>query len=434
MSFSASAWRWVLVACAVWTIGVSWLVRLPCHQLQWDGRLPYGGACYSDIPFLYARVGMVDGHFPYLVPDALLEYPVLQSVIATVTGVFSWAITPVTSVHVAQGIYFDVNAVTIAALWAVTVLVASKMIASPRVLLALALAPAVAATALINWDLWVVCVTVVALYFLRRERWVPAGVFLGLGTALKLWPFVLLGAVIVLGIRRRELRPVVTTAVSLVATWLVVNVPFYLWDREQWGYFWGFSSDRSAGFSSIYHVWDVAIGPALGYGELGAGTINVIAYGGFAVLCAGILALGLLARREPSIEQLSLLIVAAFVLTNKVYSPQFVLWLVPLVLLARPRVVEFLIWQAIEVFHWVAIFSWLNAVSWSDESLPAWTTTYVIAVLAHVVAVAGICALVIRDVLSGRAPRDLAPDAANLGPEHQGPASTAAERRESTNA
>ena len=62
--------------------------------------------------------------------------------------------------------------------------------------------------------------------------------------------------------------------------------------------------------------------------------------------------LALTAPRRPRLAQLAFLIVAAFILTNKVYSPQFVIWLIPLLALARPRWRDFLIWQGIEGLHW----------------------------------------------------------------------------------
>ncbi|NHU84894.1 DUF2029 domain-containing protein [Kocuria sp. JC486] len=414
-------WTWSLVGLAVWTMAVAWFLRLPCHQMKWSGNIPYQGACYSDLPTLYKSTGMIDGSFPYLSPDALLEYPVLQSLIATLTGVIAWAITPVTSVHVAQSIYFDVNVVTLAAAWVVTVLLLSRLVVAPRYAVVAALAPAVAATGVINWDLWPVLTTVAALLCFRRDRWILGGVFLGLGTALKLWPFLILGALIVLALRRREFGPLFRTALATALTWLAVNVPFMLLDPTQWGYFWSFSSERGAGFSSVYHVWNRALAPAFGMGELSPHTINLIAYGVFALCCVGVLVIGLLAPKAPTIEQLSLLIVAAFVVTNKVYSPQFVLWLVPLVILARPRIVEFLVWQVIEVFHWFAIFSWLYANGAQTPTLGMWTTVYVGAVLLHVVAVVAICGATVGDILRGRAPRDVAGEAANLSPEQASP-------------
>jgi len=44
--------------------------------------------------------------------------------------------------------------------------------------------------------------------------------------------------------------------------------------------------------------------------------------------------------------------VAAFLLLNKVYSPQYALWLVPLAVLARPKWRALLLWQATEALVW----------------------------------------------------------------------------------
>ena len=71
---------------------------------------------------------------------------------------------------------------------------------------------------------------------------------------------------------------------------------------------------------------------------------------------SAIAVLALAAERRPRLPQLVFLVVAAFLLTNKVYSPQYVLWLMPLAVLARPRWRDLLIWQAGEVVHFVGIW------------------------------------------------------------------------------
>lgn len=421
---TARFWTWALVGFATWAVAVSWLIRLSCHQLTWQGELPMGGACYSDLPFLYEARGMADGNFPYVSPDALLEYPVLQTVIASLTGMFTYWIGGDRSTHAAQSIYFDVNVAVLLAVWIVTVLILSRLVVHPRFAVVVALAPAVAATAVINWDLFPVLTVVAAIWFFRRESWVLGGVMLGLGTALKLWPFLLLGALIVVGIRTRRFRPMIGAGLAAAGTWVAVNLPFYLLDPQQWSFFWSFSSDRGAGFSSVYHVWNVALAPQLGAGTLSAETINLLAYGGFALCCVAVLGIGLLAPRTPSIEQLSLLIVAAFVLTNKVYSPQFVLWLVPLVILARPKIWQFLVWQVIEVFHWIAVFNWFHFLNPELGMVQLWTAIYAGAVILHVLAVVAICAATVVDIMRGRSPRDVA----SLGSEAN-PDETAAPQR-----
>ena len=51
---------------------------------------------------------------------------------------------------------------------------------------------------------------------------------------------------------------------------------------------------------------------------------------------------------------------AGFLLVNKVYSPQYVLWLLPLAALARPRWRDQLIWQGGEVFYFAAVWWYLG--------------------------------------------------------------------------
>ncbi len=388
----------------------SWLLRLPCRQLGWNGELPAMGMCFSDPPTLYRTTGMAYGHFPYLSPEALLEYPVLQTLIATATGLLTHLITGATSVHVAQSMYFDVNVLLLAGVWAVTVLLVARMASRPAAAV-MAVAPGLIATGVINWDLWPVLTVVAALWAFRGRRWVLGGALLGLGTALKLWPFIVLGAVIVLAIRRRDAAPAIRATAAAAVVWIVLDLPFALADPLQWGYFWGFSGQRGAGFSSIYHVWNTALGPLAGLPPLSGGAVNLLAYGLFAVLCVMILAIGLAARREPRLEELALLIVAAFVLTNKVYSPQFVLWLIPLVLLARPRLRGFLGWQLVEALHWVSISLWLHASSWDTPWVASATGLYVLAVGLHTAALLYLCGAVVLQMQQPVA----APDSEDAG-------------------
>ena len=68
-----------------------------------------------------------------------------------------------------------------------------------------------------------------------------------------------------------------------------------------------------------------------------------------ALVIAGIGLLILTARRRPRLPQVLFLGIVGFLLANKVDSPQYVLWLLPLAALANPRWRPFLAWQAAEV-------------------------------------------------------------------------------------
>ena len=96
--------------------------------------------------------------------------------------------------------------------------------------------------------------------------------------------------------------------------------------------------------------------------------------------------------------------VAGFLLMNKVYSPQYVLWLLPLAVLARPRWRDLLVWQAGEVFYYCAVWWYLGGVLDSSAS-GGDPVTYWIAIAVRVAAQLYLVAVVTRDVLRpGRDP------------------------------
>ena len=78
-----------------------------------------------------------------------------------------------------------------------------------------------------------------------------------------------------------------------------------------------------------------------------------------ALALLGIAAIALRAPEKPRLAQLAFLTVAAFLLTTKVWSPQYSLWLVPLLALARPRWRLALIWQFTEIAVWIGTLLWL---------------------------------------------------------------------------
>jgi hypothetical protein len=95
------------------------------------------------------------------------------------------------------------------------------------------------------------------------------------------------------------------------------------------------------------------------------------------------------------------------VLTGKVWSPQYVLWLAPLAVLARPKLGAYLIWQACEVAYWVAVKLALLHVYDLTGGLPAGKVGfaaismpwYYAALLARVGSLLLFAVLVARDIM-----------------------------------
>jgi hypothetical protein len=125
--------------------------------------------------------------------------------------------------------------------------------------------------------------------------------------------------------------------------------------------------------------------------------LNLVTGLAFVAALAGIAVLVLSAPRRPRLASVVFLTVAAFLLTNKVFSPQYVLWMLPLVALALPRRRPFLLWQVTEALVLVTRYYYFAGVN--DRDVPSvglgW---FVAAVVLRDAALVGLAVLVVRDV------------------------------------
>lgn len=421
-----SWWTPLRITLAVATVvfGLGIVQKSPCVVEKWSDAgspLTFSHLCYSDISYLYVGRGLAEGIAPYEPADQLppakrpastdeansltVEYPVATGIWMGLAAVLTHAIgksPDLSSVgHEAVGsnldvqydgaVFWGVNAVGffVVLLVALTLLVRAQP-RRPWDAMFVAAAPALALTAMINWDVLAVgCVAAIVWAWATRKP-VLAGVFIGLGAATKLYPMFFLGPLLVLCLRERRLDVWVRTCAAALATWLAIDLPVYLWSPDAFLWFWQFNAGRGPDFGSL---WLVA--SDLGYAA-SPSTINTTTWIFFGSACGAIGLLGLLAPRRPRLVQLVFLVVAAFLLVNKVYSPQYVLWLLPLAALARPRWRDLLIWQACEVFYFFAV--WMHIANFFvAEGAVDWP--YALAVVVRVLGELFLVVLVVRDIL-----------------------------------
>lgn len=372
------------------------MVKNYCRANGWESPGQFYSTCYSDFPELFRNRGLGDGTFPFFSEGSFFEYPVLMGIIAGLTAM----LVPGQGTTDARILgYFDVNATLIAAVWIVTVLATARMSRRrPWDAAMVALAPGIILAGVINWDMWAVGLLAVGMFFFSRDRLVLAGVLIGLGTATKLYPVLVFGAILLLALRTGKFRPLLVTAAAAAAAWLAINLPIAAMNPSGWKYFYQFTEDRPAGYSSPWFAYNLVAG-RLQWMPLGPEAINTLALNLFLISCVLIAVLALTSPRRPRLAQLAFLIVAAFILTNKVYSPQFVIWLIPLLALARPRWRDFLIWQGIEGLHWAAVWMYLGQVTSGGPTqhnidMPY----YVLAVGLHMIATAYLMVRVAWDI------------------------------------
>ncbi|MEU6069540.1 glycosyltransferase 87 family protein [Streptomyces sp. NPDC047082] len=386
----------VLVAIGMFALGL--VQKAPCYDGAWffGASSQYTHACYSDIPHLYQGRGFADGLVPYF--DKLqgdmeyLEYPVLTGVFMEVAA---WLTPGSGSLQHQEQVYWFVNAGMLMVCAAVIAVCVSRTHARrPWDGLLVALAPAFALTATINWDLLAVALTAAAMLMWSRGRSLAFGVLLGLATAAKLYPVLLLGALLVLCWRAGKWRDFGKALGGATVAWLAVNLPVMAFAFEGWSKFYTFSQERGVDFGSFWLIWaqNSASPPS-------TDTVNTLATLLMLLCCAGIAVLTFTAPRRPRFAQLAFLIVAAFILTNKVYSPQYVLWLVPLAALARPKWRDFLIWQACEVAYFLGIWMYLAYTTSGDAHKGLPTHGYHWAIAVHLLGTLYLCGVVVRDAL-----------------------------------
>ena len=328
-----------------------------------------------------------------------------------------------------------------------------------------ALAPALLLHVVTNWDLLATALAGLGLLAWARRRPVLAGVLLGLGTATKLYPVLLLVPLLALCWRAGRLRPALVTTVALALTGLAVTLPVYLvspsfaevdgaqvevasspWDRlPEQGLgalaphlattdasgqavegvngvyrFVELNTQRPADWDSLAYVlqstrgsvggplggaYDALADLVLGDGSDAGGAptrLNLVGALGTLTALALVVLLAVLAPRRPRLAQLAFLTIVGFLLTNKVLSPQYVLWLLPLAVLARPRWGPFLAWQATEAFLLFARFYFFVSLplgegdQGSEGIDQAW---FLGAVVVRDLALVLLAAAVVRDVL-----------------------------------
>ena len=380
------------------TLLLGFAQKSPCATGNWTGHKQYTHFCYSDVVPLWSDERLDVGAVPYR--DTSVEYPVLTGAFMWVTAEFTRGVHNVVSSW-SELVVFGVLTAFLLSLCGLVVTFATAGAAGRRPYDAaiFALSPLLIFHAFSNWDLLAMAFASCALWAWAKQRPVLAGAMIGLGTAAKLYPVFLLFAIWVLALRTRKFADAVWATVSALFVWSATNIPLAIAYHDGWWAFYKFSIDRPTERSTIW-----AILRTLTDGSLKAGDTPYWQPPGFAVALALIAALivvgvlGLSAPVRPRLGQLAFLSVLAFLLTTKVWSPQYSLWLVPLIALARPRWRLTLVWQFTEVVVWMATLTLLLGFTASNHGISyGWL---ILLLLIRDGLLLGIAGLVVREMWS----------------------------------
>ena len=313
------------------TCVAGWLFKAHCGA-SWTGDEQYITGCYSDaLPFWGLR-GVAAGQLPYL--EARIEYPVLTGALIWLEGLV------VRTIGGARGDAFDfllvvsiVNAaLAFAVLWMMERAQVPRLrrwwwAGAPPLILYLGH----------NWDMLAVALAIVAFLAARRNEAMSGAALAAIGTAAKLFPVLLLpllglGALFRAGESwSRRIGSAALLSLVAIAFWAMLNAPIALRAFDNWSEFYTFSRERGGTAAAM---WEIMATQGWWASDIAARNLW-----SFVIFAGGATAIVLIGWRRHGDAPWVLFtpVLAWFLLTNKVYSPQFDLWLYPFLLLTSRR-------------------------------------------------------------------------------------------------
>ncbi len=325
-----------------------------CATTGWQSPDQYVHACYSDIPALYGERALDKGVWAYSSGADSVEYPVIQ-------GAIMWFTAKV----IPHGVnnYFYGSALLLALLFIFISLTTFRI--SPQFGYLLPLAPAAIASMYINWDLWAIATMLLAIYWFDRKAEVASAVALGIAVSTKFLPIFLLIPIAIIFFRQERITQFFKYLVFTFLTFAAINLPVALTTPKGWWRFYDLNLNRGSDWGSIWYALS----------NLG---LDLTHQNYLSVLClliglTSLIIFLLQLRTIPTLAHTAIFVMIIVMAVSKVYSPQYVLWLTPLAVIAlidKRELTVFWFWQGAEVAYHLAIWQHLAQVTGAKFGLP----------------------------------------------------------------
>ncbi len=354
-----------------------------CEGTNWATPDQYIHACYSDLPSLFGERGMVDNKWPYASDTNAVEYPVLTGLVMYATSFL--AHSPIS--------YFNFNAFLLALLFIGLVFIVYRI--KPEFTYLLPVAPAMVASLYINWDLWAIITMMLAIYLFDRKQYTYSSLALAVSISTKFMPVFLLLPILFILWRSNQIRELVKYALTTGALWLAINLPFALTTPTGWWRFYKLNMEREADWGSLW----------LAFSQLGLGLAN-LNYLAILLLLIGLTSFVIFLfelKNTPTLASIAFIVLAIVMIASKVYSPQYVLWLTPLAVIAltnKKDLHAFWIWQITETLYHVAI--WQHLALFTGAKFGLQEGAYATITLIRIAATAYLAWVLIKRALEAR--------------------------------
>lgn len=265
---------------------------------------------YSDVLGFYPKA--VAPGFPYL--EKPIEYPVLMGLLIHFTGFIGQS----------PAGYYIFNSVLLIFFTALATYFLYKITPEQnrkRLWQFWIFAPSMFIFAVYNWDMLALLFVILAFYFMAKNKDGWAAFFLALGFCSKFYPIIYLPILIV---KNPNWKNALKLTSIFLFSFLILNSFFMLVNFNGWSYFYTLNNLRNSNPDSIWTIVRFI------FRGLDVSTINWLS-----LLLFGSSYLFILWKYRPSASsgqdtiKLCFLATLLFLTFNKVFSPQYLLWLLP---------------------------------------------------------------------------------------------------------
>lgn len=328
---------------------------------------------FSDIRGFYG-MHFYDGQhlWPFsektLLGDTKVQHPVEYPAL---TGLIMWLLSFLVSPS--QTAVFDYYRITAAfqiVLLAISAYLIFKL-AGKKYGFYFVLAPAVLYSLNRNWDIWAIAAMLLAIYLFDKKKFGLSAILLAISIATKFFPIVLMLPIMIIFLRNKQIKLFIRYALTTAIAWAVINLPFVLINYEGWAYFYKFSAERGLGSASFFEITNIIL-PSITFSSIHFYILNTLALVAVTTYFVRL-------KSVPTLAATSFFVMFGFILFNKQYSMQYVIWLSALAVLnfsylKREHkdllIYVYILWQSLELAFQYTFYQKILTSTYANTATP----------------------------------------------------------------